>query len=1253
MNAAAMPEANFADLARLACRVASVPVAVIGFSAEGGVQIAVQTGLSESEEEFARRLCRRMIDEGGRLEVADFKRDTTLEVPDSPEGLERLQFFSGALLPTASGEDPWFLGVFDRAPRRFTPEQRTGLQTIGNQVVLRQELRRSTTDLAHAAARHERSEAALREQETFYRKLIESLPSRLALFRKDIEGRFTFVNRRFCEFLRSTEEKVLGRDDFAFAPPEIARKFREDDMAVIGSGQSFETTERNITPDGCVHWFHVIKTPLYDSKGEPAGIQGIFWDVTKERAAEEALAHESALLHALLDHAPDAIYFKDRESKILRASKALAVKLGRSDPAELIGRTDRELFTAEHADQALADERRIMETGIGMLGFTERETHPDGRVTYALTDKLPFRDQQGNIIGTFGISRDVTALKMAQERAEKAQAKAEDAEKKFRDIVENARDGIYQTTQDGHYLSANPALAAIYGFASPDDLIRDRTDIQTQVYVDPGRRAEFERLMSEHGVVDQFESQVYRKDGKVIWISENARAVRGPGGKLLYYEGTVENIHEKKLAAERLEKANAALEEARDEAVESARTKAQFLANTSHELRTPMNAIIGFTELLLDTPLTVEQRDYADKVRSSARALLTLLNDILDFSKIESGKLMVEKLDFHLRHLVEDTAEFMAELAFSKGLRFALWIDHALPRTVRGDPTRVRQVLTNLLGNAIKFTPRGEVELRVLSMAGPKDVVTVRFEVRDTGVGIPAQAQSKIFEAFTQADGSTTRKFGGSGLGLSISRQLAHLLDGDISFESSEGRGSTFRFTLRLGQAAEAAGAETEATTKFPGVRVLIADSHRASSNSLQHELGLLGCAITAVYTAADAITALREATAAGRPFDVAVLDLQLPDLDGHGLAHQIHLDPNLGPTRLILMAPLGQRLDPDVLRAAGIRGFLVKPIKQARLHECLGGVLTRGDALMGALVEKDNTQQLKSRVPRMSSTIRLLLVEDNLVNQKVAQAQLRRLGHVADVANNGVEALGMLTRSDYQIILMDCQMPELDGYETTRRIRRNEADSLYGLRRPHHIIALTANAMAGDREKCLEAGMDDFLTKPLELEALRQSLVRGAEVLGIPVLEQGENARPPGVVSGGGNPVPAQPAANPIPAEALAEPVLDSKLLDTLRSMQIPGQPDEAAELIGLFLGDLGPRLDALAKGIANRDADAAKPAAHSLKGSSGNIGARRFAAVAAAVDLALKEGEWQRAAETMPALESAAIELRRTLESYSATAV
>lgn len=1205
---------DFTDLARLARRIAEARVATIGFEKDGQVHFTVAPELTGEEVSVASELVTRMLQAGTRLEIPDLKKEEQLTVPEPPEGVPPLQFFYGATVREIAGEARWFLAVLDRAPRRLKPEQRGGLETIGYQIFLRVEQQRSAASLAQTTAELQRAEAARREHEAFYQTLVESLPQNI--FRKDLDGRFTFANRRFCAMLGHPLEEILGKQDSDFSPPELAHKYREDDRDVIQRRQPLETTEVNATPDGEKHWVHVIKTPILDADGEPVGIQGIFWDVTKEKRAEELLAHERDLLRALLDNAPDAIYFKDTDCRITRASKALASKVGLADAEGLVGKSDRDLFSSEHAEQSIRDELEIIRTGVPKLGYTEKETWPDGRITWALTSKLPLRDRQGALIGTFGISKDITELKLAQDRLERAEAN-------YRSIVENAIDGIFQTTPEGRYLSANPALARIYGFASPAELIQQRTDIEHQVYVDPDRRNEFMRRMQQFGQVDQFESQVYRADGNIFWISENARAVRDAEGTLAYYEGTVEDITARKRAEDELNRAYAELKCARDQALESAATKARFLANTSHELRTPMNAIIGFSGLLLDTPMTAEQREYAETVRSSARALLTLLNDILDFSKIDSGRLVFADLEFDPRRLIEDTAELMAELAFNKGLQFTTWLDHALPRQLHGDPGRVRQVVTNLLANAIKFTEQGEVQLRVTVEDSNETTTRLRFEVRDTGVGIPQNAQGKIFEAFTQADESTTRRFGGSGLGLSISRILVQRMAGRIGFQSREGEGSTFWFTIELGSVRSGIG-PIVAEDIAQGLRVLIVSAHAPTREMVSHELEPFHCDCQFAESAEETLQLLSMAERDSRRIDLALIDLQLPDSDGLGLSHEIGQRFRRGPIHITLMAPLGQHFEADALRAAGISGQLVKPLRQARLRDCLRQLAS------GEGPDWEESRQTGGVAPtRRATSFRILLAEDNVVNQKVALAQLKRLGYSAEIAVNGRRALEILRSGNFEVILLDCQMPEWDGYETARELRRLEAHGELGSRRPHYIIALTAHAMPGDREKCVAAGMDDFLTKPLEIEDLRVALERAALALGY------EPSIPSITSNGAAKPSELTPASA----------TLDSKFLNSLRALQSTDAPDEAGEFIDLYLKDLPQRLELIRRAIVDRDAAAGQAATHALKGSSGNLGGKRLAGLCASLEQALRAPDWAQADRLLGAIEVEAGTLREEL--------
>ena len=1159
-------------LASLASQACFVPAAIIMLEGPEGLQVEGQFGLIAAEAAVASALCHRAWLAGDWVEMRE---------PD--EGIAvGLRWFSGWPIRSQHGLILGVIAVLDRVPRRLTTRQRAGLQTVGHQVGVRSELDRRTMTLQHTAAEHRRTAEALRHTEAYYQGLVESLPQNI--FRKDLSGRFTFVNEQFCRTIGRPRQEILYQTDFDLFPREQAAKFQADDRRTIESGQTYRVTEANVTPDGVTHYFEVIKTPLLDASGQTVGTQGSFWDVTQERKTQADLAQERELLRALLANAPDVIYFKDRESHILRASRAFALKAHLEDPAALIGKTDHDLFQAEHADSALADERRIIATGEPIMGKTEKETLADGTVSWALTSKLPLRNSAGEIIGTFGLSRDITALKVAQENAERA-------EEKFRSIVWNAVDGIFQTTPAGRYLSANPALAKIYGFDSVEELKQNFTDIAHQLYVDEGRRQEFARRMAEQGIVEHFESRVRKKNGDIIWITESARAVRLADGTLEYYEGTVEDITLRK----RFEQG---LADARDAALASARTKSLFVANMSHEIRTPMNGVISMTRLLLDTSLTSEQRDYAETVKTSAEALLTIIDDILDFSKLESGKMDVATVEFDLREMVEDTVELLAEKAFSKGVEFSDWIDERLPERVRGDSGRIRQVLTNLLGNAIKFTSQGEVQLRVVFVDVTDLGLEIKFLVEDSGIGIPEAARAKIFEAFTQADESTTRQFGGTGLGLAISRQLVERMGGRLGFESGQGTGSTFWFSIRFPLAA--ATLPTPPPSAPMHLRVLVVDDHPNTREAVIHELTVAGAEGVAAGTGVEALRLLQEAVNVGRPFDVALLDLLLPDLDALALAHEIHAQPGLQGARLILLAPLGQRLEPSLLRTVGLSAHLVKPVKRARLLETVRAVHSGEGDLMAA-TERSGSQ-VRPDVGR--SGVRLLVAEDNLVNQKVALTLLRKLGFQADLVRNGREALVALARQPYDVILMDCQMPELDGYETTRTLRREEADGTYGPRLPHFVIALTANAMAGDREKCLAAGMDDFITKPIDLAQLEAALLRALEARRLAL-------------------TPARNLLGAVPWVGPMEETLDPLVLVPLR---VPEEPEALRELVDMFLLDAEGRLETIRTGMSAHDEAGVKAAAHSLKGSSANLGGRRLARLASEIEggLGLKAVDW-----------------------------
>jgi two-component system, sensor histidine kinase and response regulator len=683
------------------------------------------------------------------------------------------------------------------------------------------------------------------------------------------------------------------------------------------------------------------------SKGTASDTEG------PAQAANLAAKRGSLYMKAILEKVPDVIYFKDLDSRFVAASNSTAEKHGLK-MEDLIGKSDFELFQGEFASAGRNEEQNIIDTGVPMISKLVKETWPDGRQTWSLNSKLPVLDENGAIIGVFGIGKDVTELK------------------------------------------------------------RTETDLYA----------------------------------------------------------------------------------ARDAALKAAQIKSEFLANMSHEIRTPMNGVIGMTGLLLDTELTPTQREFAETIRDSGDSLLTIINDILDFSKIEAGKLVFETLDFDIVEAIEGALGLFAERARQKAIELVSDLSPDLPRYLRGDPGRLRQVVTNLIGNAIKFTEKGEVVVHVSCASQTATHATITVAVTDTGIGISAEAMSRLFQAFSQADNSTTRKFGGTGLGLAISKQLVEMMGGRIGVSSEPGKGSEFRFDAVL---EKQSGAPKPAPSIYRenlfDLRVLVVDDNATNRQILRHQLFAWKMQKGSAANGHEALSLLRAAAAEGKPYSLALLDMQMPEMDGMTLARAIKADPAISATRLIILTSMGYTHTADELKAAGIDAYLVKPVRQGKLFECLVQVVGReaptrplakpGDVSGSPASDIDPTQQYHARV---------LVAEDNIVNQKVALAQLRGLGLAADAVANGKEALSAIRLIPYEIIFMDCQMPEMDGFEACRMLRQAERSSNYSWKRPVWIIALTANAMSGEREKCLEAGMNDYLSKPVRVSEIKNALTRWKE---------------------------------------------------------------------------------------------------------------------------------------------------------------
>ena len=900
--------------------------------------------------------------------------------------------------------------------------------------------------------------------------------------------------------------------------------------------------------------------------------------------AEQALRQSKAVYLSLVETLPLAVFCKDREFQFIFGNERFCDSLNKP-LEEFQGKTDFEMFPRELAEKYRRDDIKVLETGEAIEDLEEFSL-ADGTRREIHVLKGPIHDADGNIVGIQGMFWDVTEHKEAL-RASEA---------RYRELFENANDMVYTADLDGRFMSLNKAGEETTGYTRDEVVGRDMSVLFAPEYLDKAREATL-RKMTTHDRTT-YEIEIVAKDGHRIPAEVGSRLIYEKGTPIAV-QGIVRDITEHNRAEQQLRKAKETADAAKDAADAANRAKSEFVANMSHEIRTPMNGIIGMAQLLADTDLSQEQREYVDMVQQSAGSLLVLLNDILDFSKIEAGKLELEPIPFNLSDSVGKTVQTLSARAAEKGLELACRISPDLPERLIGDPGRLRQIVVNLVGNAIKFTERGEVVVEVESETCDNDVVVLHFSVRDTGIGIPEKKQRLIFDAFSQADASTTRRYGGTGLGLAISAQLVRMMEGNIWVESQVGLGTTFHFTaeFQISHDQLANRFHLESLSQLP---VLIVDDNATNRRILEEMLKSWDLAPVVTDGGVPALAELQRVADEGRPYRLVLLDCMMPGMDGFSLAELIRDNAALDSPTIIMVSSAARPGDTARCRALGIVRHMTKPVIKSELF----------DTIVDALGEQvDESETVDADVSTtVGPSLHILLVEDGMINRRVATVFLEQAGHKVSLANNGREAVEVTARQKFDLVLMDVQMPIMDGHEATIHIRKRERETGGHLK----IIAMTAAAMKGDREECLEAGMDAYLSKPINQEELFRTIAehtRQAEPVepsqADPDVQNGETSNQSGAID-------FAAALSNLPSEKMLR------------------------DLAEIFLKECPQLINNLRTGLSQEDAVSVERAAHALRSSARIMAANNLRDVATEMEKLAKNKQFSDVAERLTKLQT-----------------
>jgi len=1011
-------------------------------------------------------------------------------------------------------------------------------------------------------------------------------------------------------------EEILGRDIGQWVHEDDRRAY-EDAHAAALQGRSVLISGRLQGLSGLSRWFEMTSVLLPGEQGLEPSVLSVTRDITDQKHAQR----RQALQHAVAKVLAEATTVEQAIPELLRViGTNLEWQVGTFWLVEERAKTLRCLHTwgahPHPVEEFLeASRRETFSSGVGFPGRCwargEPLWEPDilrdpdfVRTAAASRDGLHagctfpvwLRTSVFGIMEFFSREvhpRDADLLRtlatigsqigLFLERAE-VEASLRENESRTRLIIDTALDAIVTMDRDGTITEWNAQAELLFGWQAHEAIGRDLAETIIPADQRAAHRAGLARYLNtgQVNILGKLvEVQACHRDGRVFPAEVSIAHLRLHD--TVVFSAFIRDISSRKESeqalssyARQLEQSNCHLDEALSQARAATEAKSSFLATMSHEIRTPMNGVIGMTGLLLDTELTPEQHEYAETVRNCGDHLLTIINDILDFSKIEAGKLNLEIIEFDLRHAVEDALDLFAERASSKQLNLACLFHADVPTALRGDPGRIRQVLTNLVGNAIKFTEHGDVVVQVRLVDQKDGTAAIRFDVTDSGIGISEEQQTRLFQAFSQADGSTTRKYGGTGLGLAICRRLVELMGGEIGVTSQPGTGSCFWFTARFEQVPVQPSLPAAESAVLQGVRVLIVDDKPINCRILELLVTKWGMAATVLGDSDAVIEHLHKEAGQGARYELAILDFDMANRDGLQLAQAINNATQPQPTQIVLLTSVGRRGDAKAAQAMGVAAYLTKPVRESQLSRCLSMVLNHGRVQDGEPIVRGE-QELITRHRLAEATaaagMKILLAEDNIINQKVAVRMFERLGYRVDVVANGFEAVEALSRIAYDLVFMDCQMPEMDGFEATAEIRRREAEGRHTI-----VIAMTANAMQGDRERCLRAGMDDYVAKPITTESLAAVFERWCR---------------PGIRAA---------AYQAMPAEGST---IDPLVFDGLRVLSDEDDPGFLTRLIGHFLLDTPARLAMLGAACRKGRAEEVQRIAHSVKGSASNLGA------------------------------------------------